>query len=95
MLKAANLSWAILLRICALGLFVVTAIIYWGAWTPTTANGLLAAGLACFVGSFLTAPEAMGGFRGEERTVVREEPKVYGDETVAPRHTREGEYTRR
>ena len=60
-----------ILRLCAVGLFVVAAIVYWGAWTPTTAAGLLAAGLACFSGSFLHVPEATA--RSHTRDARREQ----------------------
>ena len=64
---------AALLRFAAVGLFVISAIIYWGAWTPTTAAGLLAAGLACFAGSFLHVPETTARPRDRER-VAADEP---------------------
>ena len=66
-MQALSAGWAGLLRFCALGLFVVAAIIYWGAWTPTTAAGLLAAGLACLAGSFLFVPEATAAPRDKRR----------------------------
>jgi hypothetical protein len=70
-MQAMSTGFAGLLRFCALGLFIVSAIVYWGAWTPTTAAGLLAAGLACLTGSFLHVPEATAQPR--HRT-AREEP---------------------
>jgi hypothetical protein len=63
---------ASLLRMCAVGLFVVSAIVYWGGWTPTSAAGLLAAGLACLAGSFMHVPEATANpnaMRRERRAV--------------------------
>ncbi len=70
-MHAASIGFAGLLRFCAVGLFIVSAIVYWGAWTPTTAAGLLAAGLACLAGSFLHVPEATA--RPPRRT-ARAEP---------------------
>ena len=74
-MQMASAGWAGLLRFCATGLFIVSAIVYWGAWTPTTAAGLLAAGLACFAGSFLTIPEATAHERHRSRrTATYDEP---------------------
>ncbi|HET7044538.1 MAG TPA: hypothetical protein VFI37_06790 [Gaiellaceae bacterium] len=71
----ASAGFASLLRMAATGLFVVSAIIYWGAWTPTTAAGLLAAGLACLAGSFLHVPERTANPRARrERERVYDEP---------------------
>jgi hypothetical protein len=77
----ASAGWASLLRFCAVGLFAVSAVIYWGAWTPTTAAGLLAAGLACFAGSFLHVPEATAQ--------PRRRTQVTADEPVTRERTRE------
>ena len=76
---AASAGWSAILRFCAVGLFVVAAIVYWGAWTPTTAAGLLAAGLACLAGSFLHVPEATAR---PHRQTVREEPLTRERERV-------------
>lgn len=65
-------TWAALLRMCAVGLFVVSAIVFWGAWTPTTASGLLAAGLACLAASFMHVPEATARPRHRERRLADE-----------------------
>lgn len=77
------IGWAAVLRFCATGLFIVSAIVYWGAWTPTTAAGLLAAGLACFAGSFLIVPEAtihprMNGRRRADEPLTRERLETAG-----------------
>jgi len=82
-MQIASAGFASLLRLCALGLFVVSAIIFWGAWTPTTASGLMAAGLACLAGSFLHVPEATAN---RSRRLERE--RTY-DEPI----TREREHT--
>lgn len=71
-MQYASTGWTSLLRFCAVGLFVVSAIIYWGAWTPTTASGLLAAGLACFAASSLFVPERTAQRRHRERLVADE-----------------------
>lgn len=76
---AASTGWSAILRLCAVGLFVVAAIIYWGAWTPTTAGGLMAAGLACLAGSFVHVPEATARL---PRHTVREEPLTRERERV-------------
>jgi hypothetical protein len=82
-MHAASAGWAALLRFCAVGLFIVTAVIYWGAWTPTTANGLLAAGLACLAGSFLFVPEATAQTpRSTRREETHNEPLTRERERV-------------
>jgi hypothetical protein len=48
------------------------AIIYWDAWTPTTSGGLLAAGLACFAGSFLHVPGSTAQPRRREHASADE-----------------------
>ena len=83
-MQAANAGWSGLLRFCATGLFIVSAIIYWGAWTPTTAAGLLAAGLACFAGSFLNVPETT-----TNRNATHARRDTAYDEPVARDRTRE------
>lgn len=84
-MATASAGWASLLRLCALGLFVVSAIIYWGAWTPTTAAGLLSAGLACLAASFLHVPEQTA----RPRTARRD--RVHGDDVFDEPLTREAD----
>lgn len=74
-MSVLSTGWAALLRFCATGLFIVAAIIYWGAWTPTTSAGLLSAGLACLAASFLFVPERTSRPRDTHtRTVTYDEP---------------------
>lgn len=84
-MQAASAGWAGILRFCSVGLFIVSAIVYWGAWTPTTANGLLAAGLACLAGSFLHVPEATAAPRARRRETAFDEPVVHEREFVGRR----------
>lgn len=86
-MQMASAGWAALLRFAATGLFIVSAIIYWGAWTPTTAAGLLAAGLACFAGSFLHVPEATAN-PTRRHTVAHDEPMTR-ERVTEPARTRE------
>jgi hypothetical protein len=84
-MQYASAGLASILRICAVGLFIVAAIVYWGGWTPTSAAGLLSAGLACFAGSFMHVPEATA----EPRNYRRETRAA--DEPLARERTRERE----
>jgi hypothetical protein len=74
-MQYASAGIASLLRTAGTALFIVSAIIFWGAWTPTTASGLWAAGGGCLAASFVLVRERTAGPRvRRERVRIYDEP---------------------